>query len=86
VGERFRTRALIVPRALASRLAPRRAVDPPRRILLAHNLLLGDTLMLTPLVAKLRERYPDADVALLASPAAAKAYGDGGLVSRLPHS
>ena len=25
-------------------------------------------------------------MALLASPAAAKAYGDGGLVSRLPHS
>jgi ADP-heptose:LPS heptosyltransferase len=74
VGERFRTRALIVPRALASRMAPRRTVDPPRRILLVHNLLLGDTLMLTPLLAKLRGRYPEADVALLASPAAAPLY------------
>ena len=32
----------------------RRTKNPdPRRILVAHHLLLGDTLMLTPLLAKL---------------------------------
>ncbi len=33
-------------------------------ILIAHHLLLGDTLLLTPLIAKLRERYPHARIAL----------------------
>jgi ADP-heptose:LPS heptosyltransferase len=74
MGERFRTRVMVVPRALASRLRPRGAKSDPRRILIAHNLLLGDTLMLTPLVAKLRERHPAAEITLLASPAAAPLY------------
>ncbi len=34
----------------------------PRRILVLHHLLLGDTLMLTALLAKLRERYPAAEI------------------------
>jgi len=63
VGERFRTRA---------RLGEHR--EHPIRILLAHNLLLGDTLMLTPLLAKLRERHPAAELTLLASPATAPLY------------
>jgi ADP-heptose:LPS heptosyltransferase len=36
----------------------------PKRILIVHRLLLGDTLMLTPLLKKLREQYPHADVVL----------------------
>ena len=36
----------------------------PRRILIAHHLLLGDTLMLTPLLAKLRARYPAAEIVM----------------------
>ncbi|TDY47627.1 ADP-heptose:LPS heptosyltransferase [Paraburkholderia rhizosphaerae] len=36
----------------------------PRRILIAHHLLLGDTLLLTPLLAKLRAHYPHADIVL----------------------
>jgi ADP-heptose:LPS heptosyltransferase len=36
----------------------------PRRILIAHSLLLGDVLMLTPLLAKLRSRYPRAEIAM----------------------
>jgi len=35
-----------------------------RRILIAHHLLLGDTLLLTPLMAKLRHTYPDARIAV----------------------
>jgi len=43
----------------------RRTKNPnPRRILVVHHLLLGDTLMLTPLLAKLRERFPRAEIAL----------------------
>lgn len=42
------------------RTAPR----APRRIVLVHHLLLGDTIMLTPLLAKCRERWPDAEIAM----------------------
>lgn len=35
-----------------------------RRILIAHNLLLGDTLMLTPLLAALRHSHPQARIIL----------------------
>lgn len=74
MGERTRTRALVVSRAIAARLAPRRAAGDVRRVLVAHNLLLGDTLMLTPLLAKLRTQYPQADIALLAAPAFVPLY------------
>src|SRR6185369_8112393 len=57
MGERFRTRALVTAHAFASRLTPRGARGEVRRVLIAHNLLLGDTLMLTPLLAKLRAVY-----------------------------
>ena len=76
MGERFRTRALVVWRALAARWRP----SPPRRaakvdrILIAHNLLLGDTLMLTPLLAKLRRAHPHASITLLAAPAFLSLY------------
>ncbi len=45
-----------------------------RRILVAHHLLLGDTLMLTPLLAKLRARHPDADIAMTVPTAIAPLY------------
>lgn len=75
MGERFATRALIVPRALAHAFGRRSgAGGEPRRVLVAHNLLLGDTLMLTPLLAKIRARHPAADIALLAAPAFVPLY------------
>jgi len=46
----------------------------PRRILIAHHLLLGDTIMLTPLIAKLRERHPAADIAMTVPRAYAPLY------------
>jgi ADP-heptose:LPS heptosyltransferase len=52
---------------LAADLALRRRRSPPaspRRILVAHHLLLGDTIMLTPLLAKCRERWPGAEIVL----------------------
>jgi ADP-heptose:LPS heptosyltransferase len=75
MGERFNTRALVVSRALA-RAFTRRAASAaePRRVLVAHNLLLGDVIMLTPLLAKLRGRHPACEITLLAAPAFVPLY------------
>jgi ADP-heptose:LPS heptosyltransferase len=74
---RFAGRAQVIARALFSRLASggrrSRPLDP-ERILIAHHLLLGDTLMLTPLVAKLRERHPAADLVMALREAYAPLY------------
>ena len=72
MGERFRTRSLVVSRAFARRSMASDRPREPRTALIAHNLLLGDTLMLTALVAKLAQQH--VDVTLLASPAAAPLY------------
>ncbi|MEP7330419.1 MAG: glycosyltransferase family 9 protein [Betaproteobacteria bacterium] len=45
-----------------------------RRILVLHHLLLGDTLMLTALLAKLRTVYPVADIVMTLSRAYASLY------------
>ena len=63
-SRRLAGRAEAVARALVYRARRRVAPDAPRRILIAHHLLLGDTLMLTPLLKKLRERHPHAEVAM----------------------
>jgi ADP-heptose:LPS heptosyltransferase len=73
-GSRFGGRALSVARALALRRRERTAPRDPRRILVAHHLLLGDTLMLTPLLKKLRIAHPHADIAMTAARAIAPLY------------
>jgi len=76
-GGRFAGRARVVARAMSSRaLAGGRRSHPadPRRILIAHHLLLGDTLMLTPLVAKLRARHPAAEIVMALPDAYAPIY------------
>lgn len=55
-------RALRV-RLLARR--PRQRPDNPKRILVAPHLRLGDALLVTPLLAKLRARHPSAEIVLL---------------------
>jgi len=60
---RLTTVVLALRNTLAT-LGRRTAPTAPQRILIAHHLLLGDTLMLTPLLAKLRERYPAADIVM----------------------
>ena len=72
-GSRFQGRAQVVARALLRQRAPE-ASSAPRRILIAHHLLLGDTLMLTPLVKKLRSRHPNADIAMTMSEAIVPLY------------
>jgi ADP-heptose:LPS heptosyltransferase len=72
---RFHTRAEVVARALAARVT--RSRKPPvaiRRVLLAHHLLLGDTLMLTPLISKLRALHPEAEIAMTVPRAIAPLY------------
>ena len=75
-------RLRVIPRAAVGRLAAPARTKPahPRRILVAHHLLTGDVLMLAPLLAKLRERYPGADVAMSVRPSlmplfSARPYG-----------
>jgi len=65
MGERFRTRSLVVSRAFARRSVRSDAPGCVRTALVAHNLLLGDTLMLTGLVKKLASQ--GIEVTLLAS-------------------
>ncbi|MBV1774756.1 glycosyltransferase family 9 protein [Burkholderiaceae bacterium DAT-1] len=43
---------------------PRRKPSSPKRILVLHHLLLGDSIMLTGLLASLRARFPDAELAM----------------------
>lgn len=67
---RTAARRWVLTRLLAPRVwRGRGKVETPRKILVLHHLLLGDTLMLTPLLAKLRERYLEAEI-LLACPRA----------------
>ena len=76
-GTRFEGRARVVARALAYRVASGGRRAPPqqaRRILIAHQLLLGDTLMLTPLIAKLRELHREADLVMALPDAYAPLY------------
>ena len=74
MGSRAPMRYASVALALAHWVARRRKPADPRRILVLHHLLLGDTLMLTALLAKLRERYPAALIAMTVSPAYAPLY------------
>ncbi|HEX7218637.1 MAG TPA: glycosyltransferase family 9 protein [Burkholderiales bacterium] len=53
----------------AARPRPRTRPENPRRILVLHELLLGDTVMLAPLLARLRKRYPQAEIWVTVKPA-----------------
>ena len=55
---------------LRGRLQPKM----PRRILIAHHLLLGDTIMLAPLLKKLRQQYPEAEIVMTCRPAFAAMF------------
>ena len=71
----FGVRSITAARALASLAKPRaRAGEPVRRILIAHYLLLGDTILLAPLLKKLAMLYPRAERVVLARPAVAPLF------------
>lgn len=70
-GSRLSARLAVVPRAavrLVATAGRRRRPAEPRSILVAHNLLLGDTLMLAALLAGLRERHPAAVITMTVAP------------------
>ena len=70
MGSRARARAVVFGLAGARMLAGafpgrhRKRPGDPKRVLIAHHLLLGDTIMLTPLIAKCRARWPDAEIVM----------------------
>lgn len=66
---RLASRLHVLPRALAGGLRSRRPAEHPARILIAHHLLLGDTVMLTALLARLRSRHPQAAIEMTVAPA-----------------
>jgi len=75
MASRFSSRVSVIARALGNMLAPKKPrTETPRRILIAHHLLLGDTLMLTPLLAKLHEHQPQAEIVMLAPKASVALY------------
>lgn len=55
-------------------LARRRPPTAPRRILIAHHMLLGDTIMLAPLLKKLRTHFPNAEIVMTCRPAFAALF------------
>ncbi len=62
---RTTTRLLLAWLVARNLLLPRHAVESPRRILVSlYYKGLGDTLLLTPLIAALRQRYPEAELVL----------------------
>ncbi len=71
---RLPSRLAVLPRAAANRLGRRQRPATPQRILIAHNLLLGDTLMLTALLARLRARWPQAVIVMTVAPALLPLY------------
>ncbi len=68
-ASRFPLRARIAWHALTRSAGRRPPVEDMRRVLIAHNLLLGDTLMLTGLLARLKDRYPHARLVMTCPPA-----------------
>lgn len=72
LASRLQTLALAIAKTPLRRApAPER---PPSKILVAHYLLLGDTLLLAPLLAKIASQYPDAQKFALARPGVAPLF------------
>ena len=71
---RLASRLHVLPRAAAGSQLRRRRPQQVARILIAHHLLLGDTLMLTALLSRLRRRYPRAVIEMTVAPALMPLY------------
>ena len=71
---RLASRLHVLPRAVAGSLLRRRRPQQVARILVAHHLLLGDTLMLTALLSRLRQRHPRAVIEMTVAPALMPLY------------
>lgn len=74
---RTRNRAAALGAAALRSISRRRLRERPAKpgkLLVLHELLLGDTVMLAPLLAALRERYPRAELYVTAKPAYASLF------------
>jgi ADP-heptose:LPS heptosyltransferase len=68
----------------ALRLVRRHPPDAPiRKILVIEPWQVGDVVLVTPLLAALKEKFPDASVSLLAKPYAAEILGASDLVDEI---
>ncbi len=74
-ANRLRALAGAVANAVRRAQHAARPLDPGK-ILVLHELLLGDTLMLAPLLAALRRRYPRADILVAAHPAYSSLFSE----------
>lgn len=71
MASRLVSRLLVGPMAASRRIGTmgrRRPADPPGRVLVAHSLLLGDTLLLSALLARLRAAWPAAEIVFTVAP------------------
>lgn len=64
-NSRFWSRLLVLSHALPRLIFGRKKPSQPQRILIAHHLLLGDSIMLAGLFKKLRRDYPVAQIDVL---------------------
>ena len=71
---RLGTRLTLLPRAAINSMGKRQRPTDVRSILIAHNLLLGDTLMLTALLARCRRRWPEARIVMTVAPGLESLY------------
>lgn len=73
---RLHGRLLVLSRALPALVTSgsRRPSSSPGKILVAHSLLLGDTLMLAPLLAKIRANLPKAETTVTVKPSAMELF------------
>jgi ADP-heptose:LPS heptosyltransferase len=76
---RIKGRMRIFARAIPKLILKPLRIQPvePARILLVHHMLLGDGLLLTALIAKVRQRYPHASLVLACPKALAPLYARG---------
>ena len=72
---RLAPRLYTVAHAAPSFASRRRPPAVVKRLLIAHHLLLGDTIMLTPLLKKARMRFPDAEIVMTVPRSFASLYG-----------
>src|SRR5262245_51170549 len=62
---------------------PARVVSDPRRILIVQLDHLGDSVLTSPLITRLRQAYPEAELDVLASPSNHEVFEANSHVSRV---
>ena len=74
MGSRFWPRAYVLANAAPRLFSTRKKPRSVRRILIAQQLMLGDTIMLTPLLKKAHARFPEAEIVMTVPASYASLY------------